>query len=344
MDKIIGLILLSFFTISVLLVPFINLLYRIKFQRQKQKTRDLFLVRTPIFDRLHAHKAGTPVGGGALIIFVVSVLYLIIVNIWPYLGFERTFTYPFKKEVQVLMFTFISFGLLGLYDDLRKTFGFQKIKFWGLRFRHKLIAQAILATAIASLLYFDLGIQVVNIRYLDIVDLGIFYIPFAAFVIISFANAVNIADGLDGLASGLMVICLMAFLVISSAIIDTTLSTFLGLLIGALIAFLYFNIWPARIWLGDVGALSLGAVLAVSGLLLGKPLALIIIGGVFVIEVASSLLQILSKKIRNKKLFEVAPVHLWFQNKGWPESKIVFRFWLAQIVLALFGVWISLQK
>lgn len=344
MDKILGLVLISFVAISILLVPFINILYKIKFQRQPQKTRDLFSVLTPIFDRLHAHKAGTPVGGGALIILVVTALYLVTVNLSPLLGIERTSLYPFKKEVNLILFTFLSFGILGLYDDLRKTFGFQKAKFWGLRFRHKFIAQLVLAFAISSVLYFGLDISTLNIRYLDVIDLGIFYIPFAAFVIISFANAVNISDGLDGLAAGLMVICLLAFLVISSTIIDTTLSSFLGLLIGSLIAFLYFNIWPARIWLGDVGALSLGAVLAVCGLLMGKPIALVIIGGVFVVEVASSLLQILSKKIRGKKLFEVAPLHLWFQNKGWPESKIVFRFWLAQIVLALFGVWISLQK
>lgn len=344
MDKILGLILISFVAISVLLVPFINLLYRIKFQRQHQKTRDLFSVLTPIFDRLHAHKAGTPVGGGALIILVVTALYLVTVNLSPLLGIERTSLYPFKQEVNIILFTFISFGILGLYDDLRKTFGFQKTNFWGLRFRHKFIAQLILAFAIAAALYYGLDISTLNVRYLDVIDLGVFYIPFAAFVIISFANAVNISDGLDGLAAGLMVICLLAFLVISSTIIDTTLSSFLGLLIGSLIAFLYFNVWPARIWLGDVGALSLGAVLAVCGLLIGKPIALVIIGGVFVFEVTSSLLQILSKKLRGKKLFEVAPIHLWFQNKGWPEAKIVFRFWLAQIVLALFGVWISLQK
>lgn len=344
MDIILGLILLSFITISILLVPFINLLYRIKFQRQHQKTRNMFSELTPIFDRLHSHKVGTPVGGGALIIFVVSLLYLIFVNSSVHLGFERTNIYPFNNEVKLILFTFISFGLLGLYDDIRKTFGFQKSHFWGLRFRHKFIAQLILSFIIAGLLYFNLGIHVLNIRYLDVIDLGILYIPFAAFVIIAFANSVNIADGLDGLAAGLMVICLLAFLVISSTIIDTTLSIFLGLLIGALIAFLYFNVWPARIWLGDVGALSLGAVLAVCGLLLGKPLALVIIGGVFVIEVASSLIQILSKKFRGKKIFEVAPAHLWFQNKGWPEAKIVFRFWLAQIILALFGVWISLIR
>lgn len=341
MVQILGLLLISFITISVLLVPFINILYKLKLLRRRQKTKDLFEVRTPIFDKLHGHKVGTPVGGGALVIFVVTILYLLVYFVTPFFGGERTSVYPFKKEIFILLFTFISFGLLGLYDDLRKTFGLPKAKFWGLRFRHKFLIQLILAFAVSLLLYFDLGIHIVNVRFFDIFDLGLLYIPFAAFVIVSFTNAVNISDGLDGLASGLLLISLVAFLVLSSSILDTTLSTFLGLWIGALIAFLYFNIWPARIWLGDVGALSFGATLAVCGLLLGKPIALAVIGGMFVVEVASSLLQLLSKKFRHKKLFEVAPAHLWLQNKNWEESKIVFRFWLAQIVFAVFGLWLS---
>ncbi|MBI2327208.1 phospho-N-acetylmuramoyl-pentapeptide-transferase [Candidatus Curtissbacteria bacterium] len=341
MVQLLGLVLLSFFVISVLLVPFINILYKIKFQRQKQKTRDIFEARTPIFDKLHAHKIGTPVGGGTLIIFVVAILFLFVTSLSPIFGIERTSIYPYKSEIQLILFTFLSFGILGLYDDLRKTFGFKRAHFWGLRFRYKFLIQWILALVISWILYKDLGIDVVNIRFFDVFDLGIFYVPFAAFVIVSFANAVNISDGLDGLAAGLLVISLIAFLIMSRSILDTTLSSFIGLLIGSLIAFLYFNIWPARIWLGDVGALSLGATLAVSGLLLGKPIALAVIGGVFVIEVTSSLLQLLSKKLRGKKLFEVAPIHLWLQNKGWEEPKIVFRFWLAQMIFATFGLWLS---
>jgi phospho-N-acetylmuramoyl-pentapeptide-transferase len=341
MSQILGLIILSFFVISILLVPFINILYKIRFQRQHQKTKDIFEVRTPIFDKLHAHKAGTPVGGGALIIFVVTALYLAIINLAPALGIERTSVYPYKKEVDILLFTFLSFGALGLYDDIRKTFGFKKTDFWGLRFRYKFLLQWILALIISYLLYSQLGIDIVNVSFFDILDLGYLYIPFAAFVIVSFANAVNIADGLDGLAAGLLTICLLALLVMSASILDTTLSTFLGLWIGSLIAFLYFNIWPARIWLGDVGALSFGATLAVCGLLLGKPFALAVVGGMFVVEVASSLVQIISKRLRKKKVFEVAPIHLWLQLKGWEESKIVFRFWLAQTVFTIFGLWLA---
>ena len=341
MVQILGLILLSFVVISVLLVPYINLLYKLKFTRQKQKTRDIFEVRTHIFDKLHEHKFGTPVGGGALIIFVVTVLYFLATTLMPYLGIERTSIYPFKKEFQILLFTFLSFGALGLYDDLRKTFGFKKEKFWGLRFRVKFLFQWLLALAVSAYLYFTLGIDIVNVRFFDVIDLGIFYIPFAAFTIVAFANAVNISDGLDGQASGLLFISLIALLIMSASILDTTLSIFLGLWIGSLIAFLYFNVWPARIMLGDVGAMSFGATLAVAGLLLGKPIGLIIIGGMLVVEVASSHVQIRSKKKRKRKVFGVAPLHLWLQYKGWEEPKIVSRFWLAQLMFAIFGLWLS---
>src|SRR3989344_8658067 len=185
MEGILGLILLAFLAISILLVPFINFLYKIRFQRQRQFTKDVFEVRTPIFDKLHAHKIGTPVGGGALIIFVVSILYLLVINIGPILGIERTAVYPYEKEVQVLLLTFLSFGFLGIYDDLIKTFGIKRTKFWGLRFRYKFLIQWILALIVAWILYKNLGINLVNVRFFDVFNLGIFYIPFAAFVIVS---------------------------------------------------------------------------------------------------------------------------------------------------------------
>lgn len=343
MQLIFGLILLSFFTISALLLPFINLLYKIKFQRQTQKTVDIFEKRTPIFDRLHAHKVGTPLGGGLLVIFVVAFLTVLLIFYRRFTGLEIISIYPFEKEIFILLFTFISFGLLGLYDDLRKTFGLAA-KFWGLPFSTKFILQWALAAIIAWWLYADygLGIHILNISFLDVFDIGVAFLPFAAFVIVAFANAVNIADGLDGLASGILLIALLSFLAISANILDTTLSVFLGLWIGALVAFLYFNIPPARIWLGDVGALSFGATLAVVGLLTGKILALAIIGGVFVVEVASSAIQLLSKKFLKRKVFEVAPLHLWFQNRGWEEHKIVIRFWLASVMFSVFGLWLAL--
>lgn len=172
--------------------------------------------------------------------------------------------------------------------------------------------------------------------------MGVFFIPFAVFVMVAFSNAYNITDGLDGLAAGILLISLMAFLVISASIIDTSLSIFLALWLGGILAFLYFNVYPARIILGDVGALSFGATFAVIGLLLGKTFALLVIGGIFVIEVASSLLQLLSKKFLKKKAFEVSPLHLLLQHRGWPEPKVVMRFWIVSIILSILGLWFAL--
>jgi phospho-N-acetylmuramoyl-pentapeptide-transferase len=337
-----GLLIFSFLITSILVVPFINLLYKFRFLRRKQITKDFQGIRSKIFDRFHRHKAGTPVGGGLLIITIVSLLYVFIYPLISYLGVFITNAYPIQAELNVLFFTFISFGLLGLYDDIMKFFGFQRSGFFGLRMRHKLIIQCLLAIIVALLLYFNLGINFFYIPFFGIVHLGFWYIPLAALIIISFTNAFNITDGLDGLASGLLMICLFTFWILSSQILDTSLSVFLSIWLGALIAFLYFNVYPARIWLGDVGALSFGATLAVVGLLIGKTMALVIIGGLFIVEAGSSLLQILSKKFLKRKIFTVSPLHLWLQNKGWEEPKIVFRAWLAGIILAIFGLWLAL--
>lgn len=166
-------------------------------------------------------------------------------------------------------------------------------------------------------------------------------VPLSALVIVAFANAFNITDGLDGLSGGLLTICLFAFWIMAGSLLDTPLSVFLALWIGSLIAFLYFNVYPARIWMGDVGSLSFGATLAVVGLLLGKVMALVVIGGLFVLEAASSLLQIFWKRFFKKRLFTVAPFHLWLQNLGWEEPKIVMRAWLAGLMLAVFGLWLA---
>lgn len=337
-----GLLLLSFLINSILIVPFINLLYRLDFRRRHQITKDFLNQRTVIFDRFHKKKAGTPVGGGILILILVVILYFFLLPLLPFSGVYINAAYPLVEELNVLFFTFVSFGILGFYDDLRKFFAFSQTGFFGLRMRHKLILQVVLAMTTSALLYFNLKINFVYIPFWGIVYLGWFYIPFATFVIVAFANAFNITDGLDGLSCGLLLICLFAFWIISYGSLDTPLSIFIALWIGALLSFLYFNVYPARIFLGDVGALSFGATLAVVGLLLGKIIAFLVIGAPFIIEITSSLLQILSKKFRRKKLFPVAPAHLWLQYIGWEEPKIVMRSWLAGILFAILGLWLSL--
>lgn len=336
-----GLLLFSFSITSVLIVPFINLLYKLKFLRKVQKTKDFLGQHSVIFDKFNRSKAGTPVGGGLLIILVVFFLYLFLFPLLQQVGVYITRSYPTVDELNIIFFTFISFGLLGLYDDLMKFFGLARLGIFGLRMRHKFLIQWILALIISLMLFQNLKIDFVNIPFMNVLKLGWLYVPFSAFVIVAFTNAFNITDGMDGLSSGLAMICLFAFWLLSHTTLDTPLSVFLSLWIGALIAFLYFNVYPSRIFLGDSGALSFGATLAVVGLLIGKIVALVIIGGVFVMEISSSLLQILSKKLLGRKIFAVAPLHLWLQNRGWEEPKVVMRAWLAGILLAIFGIWLA---
>ncbi len=333
MAQLLGLTILSCFISAILFIPFIDFLYKIKLTRTKQKTRDMFNNHSRIFDKFHGWKVGTPFGGGILIILVVTALTL-----WAYGIFGITVK---PWELFVILFTFISFGLLGLYDDLKKLVGSKNSGFFGLRFRHKFLIQWILALIIAYIFYSQLGYHFIFIRGIGLASIGYLFVPIAAFIIVSFTNAFNIADGLDGLASGLLLICLVAFLAISSSRLDQFLGVFIATLMGSVAAFLYFNIYKARIWLGDVGSLSLGAMIAVIGLLTGKPIAIAIIGGVFVLEAGSSLLQILCKKFLKRKIFPASPLHLYLQKKGWEEPKIVMRAWILGFVFAVIGLYIA---
>ncbi|MFZ5845661.1 MAG: phospho-N-acetylmuramoyl-pentapeptide-transferase [Patescibacteria group bacterium] len=342
MALLLGLLLFSWFVTSLAYIPFIRLLYKWRFRRLRQKTLDAFDRRTPIFDRFHQKKAGTPVGGGLLVILWTTIFFPLTLLLFKYFWIPVTAVYPMMSEIKVLLFTFVSFGLLGLFDDMKKTFTWFKAGFFGLRLRHKLLLELILAAIISFWLVHELKIDIFYVPILGIIKMGWWFIPFATFVIIAFANAFNITDGLDGLASGVLMIALTAFWFISASILDTPLSVFIALWLGSLIAFLYFNIYPARIFLGDVGSLSFGATLAVVGLILGKAPALVVIGAIFVVEATSSLLQLLAKKFLQRKLFAVAPLHLWLQLKGWPEPKIVMRFWVISIILAIFGLWVAL--
>jgi len=338
-----GLLLFSFLTTSILVVPFINLLYKLKFQRQKQTTLDFQNKHTSVFDKFHSQKSGTPVGGGVLIIFCVSVLFL---SLFPLLKFSNVYisnNYRIDNEIFIIFFTFISFALLGLYDDILKFFNFEKTGFFGLKMLHKLILQLILALIISIYVYLNLGINFIYIPFFGPLTLGLFSIPLYTTIIVTFANFFNITDGLDGLSCGLLMIALFAFWFLSNNSLDTPISLFLALWIGSLIAFLYFNVFPARIWLGDVGSLSFGATIALIAIILGKLVPLIIVGAPFIIEGLSSAIQIISKAYFKRKVFPAAPIHLTLQKIGWEEPKIVFRAWLAGIILAIFGLWLGLN-
>lgn len=335
----------SFVVNFALIIPFINLLYKLKLQRPFQKTKDAFNNRTLIFDAFHQNKVGTPVGGGILLIITTILSFFLFIFLFILFNQKIISNYPsIASEIKILLFTFVSFAFLGLYDDLKKIFFWKEDFFFGLRLRYKLIIEVILSLIISFWIFNELKIDIINIPFFGVYKISFFYILFAAFIITAFANAVNITDGLDGLAAGVLTIALLAFWVISRSIFDTPILLFVAVWLGGLIAFLYFNIHPARLFLGDTGSLSFGATFAVIGLLLGKNFALPIIGGLFVIEIITSLLQLLSKKYFKKKLFPVAPFHLWLQLRGWEEPKIVMRSWIISIIFAIFGLMVAFMK
>ena len=342
MANILAVLLVSSAITFVLAIPFINLLYKLKFQKQREQQRDIFGVITSIVNRLHGWKVGTPNAGGLLIILVSIVLSAIFYKTVP--GYDIvTKLYGVNWVVVVLYLSLILFGLLGLYDDVRKFYGFALAGAWGLRLRYKFLLQWVFALFIAWILYSKLGLSSVHVPVVNNeVELGTFYVLFAAFIIVSMTNAVNITDGLDGLATGLTIIALVAFWVLAAYSTSPDTILFIAVLTGSLLAFLYFNIFPARVWLGDTGALALGATIATIALILNASLVLPFIGFVFVTEVSSSLLQLVSKAVQDgKKIFLAAPIHHHFEAKGWDETKVTMRFWLAGVVSAFVGLFIA---
>ena len=311
---------ISFLLSGVLFIPFISLLYKLKFQNPKNSSRD-FLGRVSLFNKLQGHKVGTPTGGGILIITVSALLMT---------GYCLLIFSFVNWTVLVILITLLLFGLLGLIDDLQKFFRPNEKEIAAFRVRYKLSLQFIFSFIISILLY----------KFLGKSAFGLWYIPYSTLVITFFTNSFNITDGMDGLAGGLFLIalCALGFYALNDQDILVVVFT----LFGAVLAFLYFNVSPARLFMGDTGALAFGAVLAVISLIAGVSIPLFVIGAVFVAEGLSSLIQVGSFIFRNgKRVFRIAPLHHHFEALGWEEDKVVMRFWLAGIACALFGLLFS---
>lgn len=340
MDLLLGILIISFIIHAFVIVPFVDFLYHLKFFKNKSA------VSKEKTDEASAHirsKARTPEGGGLLIITITSLIFAFIMPALKRLGFEITHVYPINDEINVLFFAFISFGLLGLYDDVVKFFELDReLGYTGLKTGYKFLIQLILGLIVGAMMYLNLGIDIIHIPFFGVIHFGFWFVPLAALIIVTFVNSVNITDGMDGLASGLLMISLFGFLLLSTSILDTPLSIFIALWLGGLIAFLYFNVFPARLFLGDVGALSFGAAFATVGLLTGKILALLIIGLPFLVDGLSSVLQIFWVKVFHRRIVPIAPLHYLLLKIGWSEPKIVQRAWLVGIMLVIFGIWLAI--
>ncbi len=288
----------------------------------------------------HLPKAGTPTMGGILLLGAAGVTTLL----WADLG---------NRYVWLAMLTTLGFGCIGFWDDILKC-RHQDSK--GLRPRAKIGLQILIAFIIVVALYAAPSYSpILSVPFFKTVtpNLGLFYIPFAILVIVGASNAVNLTDGLDGLAMGPVILTATAYAAIAYVSGHVRLSEYLlipyiegvgelsvfcGAIVGAGLGFLWFNAYPATLFMGDVGSLPLGAAMGVVAVISKHELLLTLVGGIFVLEAISVILQVVSFKMRGKRIFRMAPLHHHFELKGWREPKVVVRFWIASTMLTLLSL------
>jgi len=323
---------LTFLLALVLTPSFLKLMTRFKIGKTIRETAMDGTVAT-IFRSLHLKKEGIPSMGGLLIWGSV----IIIVFSSRFLSFFGLIEQSLLNRGQTYLpiFTLITVGILGLIDDYLNA---KKSKNKGITAKIKMIWLTLFSVLGAWWFYYKLGYSSIHIPRLGDFDIGLFYIPLFILVIISSANAVNITDGLDGLAGGLLLIAFGSFGVIAYLKGLFILAALCGSISGAIVAFLWFNIPPAKYFMGDAGALALGATLGVIAMLTNSIVVLPLIGAMFVVETLSVILQLSWKKIFKRKLFLVAPIHHHFEKLQCPEHTIVMRFWIVGAFFALLGL------
>jgi len=289
----------------------------------------------------HLAKTGTPTMGGILIIFSVVAAMLV----WGDLR---------NKVIWVTTAAFLAFGTIGFIDDYLKVTRHNSV---GLRMWVKLAAQFVVAVAVVLIIYFT-GDENTTLLYIPffknpVLDMSWVWIPFAVLLIVGESNAVNFSDGLDGLLAGLLIVVFITLAILSYITGRIDYSEYLGIpyvpqageltvfclaAAGACVGFLWFNAHPAEVFMGDVGSLSLGGAIAVISLLTKKEILILVIGGVFVLEIASVIIQVASFKLRKKRVFKMAPLHHHYELIGWPETKTVIRFWILGGLFAIIAL------
>jgi len=328
------------FIFSIALTPLLShFLYKYKLGKQIRNSG-----ATPIFSELHAHKAGTPTMGGILIWFTVLIFimfFYLLSKIIP-IDLFKGLNFLSQKETLLPLGALIASALVGLFDDWLDVRGKGTKGGGGLKMRYRLLVYTGIAIIGALWFYFKLDWSVIHVPFLGNFEIYWWYIPIFIFVLVATSFSVNETDGLDGLAGGTLLLSYACYGVIAFSMGRYDLASFCGVIIGALLAFLWFNIAPARFYMGDTGSMSLGITLGIIAFLTNNIFILPFIGFIFLIESLSVIIQLASKKIRKKKVFLSAPIHHHFQALGWPETKIVMRAWLIAALVAAFGLMIFL--
>ncbi|MFA5927376.1 MAG: phospho-N-acetylmuramoyl-pentapeptide-transferase [Patescibacteria group bacterium] len=314
---------LAAFAITVAWTPmFTNFLYRNKLGKRIRESKD-----APIYAELHAKKAGTPTMAGILILGTTTVLTLIF-------NLERAATW-------LPLFALIATGIVGAIDDLWNIKGIGE-KGGGLSFKQKLPLYTAISAVGAWWFYYKLEWNSIHIPALGDFTIGLWYIPLFILALVWISFASNLGDGEDGLAGGIFVMAYGAFAFIALTMGKVELAAFCATIMGSLLAFLWFNIPPARFFMGDTGSMALGMTLGVVAFLTNSVVVLPIITFVFTIEALSYIVQQLSKKFRGKKIFLSSPLHNHLEAIGWPEYKITMRFWVISMIFAVAGMVVAL--
>ena len=313
-----------------------NFLYRYKLGKTIRNSGN-----TPIFSKLHAAKSGTPTMGGVLI-WVTTLIFAVglslAAKIWPDTWISQM-NFLSRSQTYLPLGILIASAVVGLFDDWLDIRGKGTKGGGGLNIKSRLLIYAVIALVGALWFYFKLDWDVFHLPFLGNFSLGWWYIPVFAFVIIGTAFSVNETDGLDGLAGGTLLSSFMIYGALAFLIGRYDLAAFCAVICGALLAFLWFNITPARFYMGDTGSMSMGICLGVIAMLTNTALLLPFIGFIFVMESVSVIIQLTSKRLRHgRKVFLSAPIHHHFEAKGWSEAKIVMRFWVIAAVSGAIGV------
>lgn len=332
--KILALTTISF-VLAVLLTPaWTHVLYKYKMGKSLRDKK-----KAPIFHKMHASKEGTPTMGGVLIwgtVLVMVTIFYVLSLIDP-TGLLGQMNFLSRGETLLPLGALVAAGLIGLADDF---FNVKRIgtNGGGIDIRHRMLLFLVIAAIGAWWFYFKLDWDLLHIPFVGSFNIGWWYIPLFILVIVATSFSVNQTDGLDGLAGGSLVSSFGTLTFVAMFQGRYELAAFCGVIMGALIAFLWFNIYPARFFMGDTGSMSLGVTLGIVAMLTNTALLLPVIGLVFVIEAITTIIQLVSKKLWKKTVFKVAPIHHHYEAIGWPEPKVVMRFWLVSWIAATLGI------
>ncbi len=283
----------------------------------------------------HMVKMGTPTMGGLMTLIPVLVITAAL-NLPNLRGLDLI-----GRSILLPMGVMLAYGILGAIDDLA---GVRGTKGTGLLARYKFLWQVLIAIVVAIGLHFGLGLRSVAIPTIPYkIDIGLWYLPIAVFIIVGSTNAVNLTDGLDGLAGGTVAIAFTAYGIIAYLQGQVYLVNFCFTVVGATLAFLWYNAHPAMLFMGDTGSLALGATLGTVALMTGQWLLLPVVGVIFVAEALSDILQVAYFKLtKGKRIFKMAPIHHHFELKGWSEVQVTLRFWFIAMLAAMLGVALAL--